>query len=207
MLLCPFASSAVPDALKLPPKAEGVEESRGERQSSVGQREQESLRVLEEHGGSCSALQAQGSRERGRGLGGVTLLTWARGHHQVGGQTAPAGSRRAPGGQGTARTPLPAPRRAAHPPRGPGYVSPGRLSVPQFSRPAQPGAALSRCCRPRTSPDGTARSCLARDCEVVLEPGSVFRAEERGLHQPEPKPRACESPLSWKSCDILPAWG
>lgn len=43
-------------------------------------------------------------------------MTWGRGHHRVGGQTPLALSRRAPGGRGTAQTPLSAPRRAAHPP-------------------------------------------------------------------------------------------
>lgn len=36
LLLCPFASSADTDVLKLPPKAKGVERSRGRRQRSVG---------------------------------------------------------------------------------------------------------------------------------------------------------------------------
>lgn len=74
LLLCPFASSAVPDALKLPPKAKGVEVSRGRRQRSVRHRGWESLQGAgDEHEGSWSALQVQGSREQGGARWEVSL--------------------------------------------------------------------------------------------------------------------------------------
>lgn len=68
---------------------------------------------------------------------------------------------------------------------------PGWLSLGGHPEEPCPAAAVP-------GPDGTARSCLAKDYEVMLDPGSVFRAEERGLHQPEPKPRPRKSPLSWQ---------
>lgn len=73
-------------------------------------------------------------------------MTRGRGHHRVGGQTTPAGCRRAPPGPGhgslRGQTSLLAPRRASQRPR--------RLSAPQSSRrggpmghPGQPGPAAA----------------------------------------------------------------
>lgn len=122
------------------------------------------------------------------------------------GQTALAGSPRVPVGcRNTAQTPLPAPRRAHILLGDPGTshrdVSCSHTVLPAGLALGTPGGALSRCCRPRPQHRRHIRSCpacLSQGCEVVLALGSVFRAKERGMHQPEPKPWPCKSPLSWE---------